>query len=414
MSKGMRTNQMNSKTLVYDFDFAKKAKASSGISIKKGELVASPYFKEDYYYNLEQSPVPRQFYVIGDRIFAFTHNTKIGEYKDFLITEVSLTNYTKKVQLLSVKDEGMDKVLLVDEDVGEILGERRITFGYKLGGFITYVNKRLFYANENVVYFSEEFDCVSQIESTQPTGYIILDQDLGNVEGMYLIGQALQIVCTHGIVVLTLAPSPSQYKVKRINCRELEVIPNSVVTHGNHTCFLSDIYFCIFDGNKVNFYPIFEKPINVIATGEHLGFYIVNYLENITNKTMVIEISTRESFHLPYHWGISKKGGYAKSPRSKVSVFGRDKITSEKCLYESVALDFDTAKGKRLVGIEFYAFERTELTVSGDFGELFLEGKGYMEYKCNEKSKNFYVKCEMSQGALPFKNLKLKYRILGE
>lgn len=414
MSVAKTLGKNANKTKVYDFDFTKHAKNSRCISVSKNQLVASPYFKEDVLYNLEDSPSPRQFYVIGDRVFAFTHNSKIGEYKDLTITEISLTYYSAQPQLLAVNDDGENKILVVNEEFGEILGERLIKFGYKVGNFLTYVNKRLFYSKENVIYFSEEFDSVSQIESTEPTGYIVLDQDLGKVEGMYLIGQSLQVVCTHGIVVLTLAPSPSQYKVTRINCCELEVIPNSCVTHGNHTCFLSDIYFCIFDGNKVNFYPIFERPIKVIATGEHVGFYIINYLENTTNKTMVIEISTRENFHLPYHWGISKKGGYARSPKSKASVFSREKITSEKCLYESVALDFDSAKEKRLVGIEAYAFERTDFTITGDFGELCLEIKGYLDYKCNEKSKNFYVKCEMYQGALPFKNLKLKYMVLGE
>ncbi len=414
MSTKKTSGKSANKPKVYDFDFVKHAKASSCISVSKNQLVPSPYFKEDVLYNLKESPNPRQFYVIGNRVFAFTHNSKIGEYKDLIITEISLTYYSAQPQLLAVNDGGENKILLVNEEFGEILGERLIKFGYKVGQFLTYVNKRLFYAKENVIYFSDEFDYVSEIESTEPTGYIVLDQDLGNVEGMYLIGQSLQVVCTHGIVVLTLAPSPSQYTLKRINCSELEVIPNSVVTHGSHTCFLSDIYFCIFDGNKVNFYQMFERPIKVIATGEHIGFYIINYLENITNKTMVIEISTRENFHLPYHWGISKKGGYARSPKSKASVFSREKITSEKCQYESAAVDFNSVKEKWLVGIEVYAFERTNLTISGDFGELCLEVRGYLEYKCNEKSKNFYVKCEMSQGALPFRNLRLKYKILGE
>ena len=401
-------------TIVYDFDFLKHEKSSTGMSVEKRQLKVSPYFRDNVYYNVSESAYPRQFYLIGERVFAFTNYSKIGEYKDNLVKEISLRYYSKQPELLAVNDGGVSKILVVNEQEGEILGERIIDFDYSLGSFLTYINKRIFYSKDNLIYFTEEFDYVSQIESSEPVNYIKLDQDLGRVEGMYAIGQKLQVVCTHGIVVLTLGVSPENYQIKRINSGELEVIPNSIVTHGNHVCFLSDINFCIFDGVSVKSYPLFKKTLNVITSGEHVGFYLVNYLENITNKTMVIEIATRQIFNLPYFLGISKKGGYAKSPSGKACVFSRELNGNDKCYYESSAIDFDSAKEKRLVGIEAYAFGRTELTITGDFGELFLEISGYQEYKCNEKSKRFFVNCEMIQGSMPFQNLKLKYRIVGE
>ena len=247
------------KTINYDFDFLKNVKTSSGISINKNKVVASPCFKEFVSYNVNESAFPRHFYVIRDRVFAFTNYCKIGEYKDLIVKEKSLRSYDAIPHVLEIYDGGVSRILVAQNEIGEILGERNIEFSYSIGNFLTYINKRFFFTIGQKIWFTEEFDYLSEVENQEPTNFIQLDDDLGDVQGMYPIGQKLIVVCKHGIEVLTLSPNPSGYKLSRINVKELEVIPNSVVTHGNHVYFLATLIFVFLTEQRLIFIQYLKK-----------------------------------------------------------------------------------------------------------------------------------------------------------
>lgn len=404
----------NAKVYTYNFDFTKHQKESSGILVEKNVLNKSPFFLEDTKHVTDTNAYPWQYYLVDGEVYAFTGLSRIAKYYDNKMNTLSLNFYNSTPQVLSIEDGGTKKVLVIEGAGGEILGERQVSFFQPMGSFVTYTKKRLFYASDSMIFFTDEFDNLSEIESKQVTNCIPLDKDLGSVQGMYEIGNELIVVCYRGICILTLSHYKDGYSLKRVNTIGLKVTANSVAPYGTGVCFLSDLNFCIFDGSKVSFYPILKNELSVKASGEHDGFYVVNYKEKIYNKTMVIDIASMQVFHTINHEGISKKGGYATSPQKRISVISRVLNSNYTCTYQSEKFDFSTPKEKRIVEIECYATSRTELTLQGDFGSLNLLFDGYSLYKCNQKSRYFSISCSMLQGALPFRDLKIKYKILGE
>lgn len=234
------------KTQVYERDFTSGEKNGSNAT----SVFQSFAFENAFFYRSGFIPV-KEYRLNGD-VYFYCSDKSLRKVSGNTFINAYFSSDVAPL-IIPVVYGGAKKIMFVGKSgntvKAQIDGES--ISGVPYGSSFAFYGGRLFIADKNRLYFSEEFDFTEFTVGTLFSGFLETDEKSGDV--LYLFGgkDGINIVCKKGIYLLTPYGEATDFTLKKVPTFYLEIAENSVCESGDAVYFLSGKMICVLSGNSV-------------------------------------------------------------------------------------------------------------------------------------------------------------------
>lgn len=414
------TKKVARKNKTYKFNFLEHVLKSEGVIVKNNKLKVGAAFEKCTNMAIDYSMMPLKFYQVEGRTFCYRTDGKIAEFNNQSYVWFSKQYFSMEANVIPVMYNGKRELLVFENNRAEIVGGSSITLPNEIYSIHAITNNVLFTAKDDVVYFTSPFDSLGLEDNFKLRNFVRMQREMGKVVGLHAFGDTIYCVCQYGIALLKISGEPMQYQLSKVDLPPIKVKEKSVNGCGNNVFFISGKNFHSFDGKTLSTIDFLFENVEITPSdnaGECDGYYILPFSRDKDGYLSCVCINTISGEYSFTTWvlGLSYKGGYALNGGNEISKLSVVKpLNNYSVSYKSDNMTFETNKEKVITEIQCNSLGKAILYFNGDFGKQAVHVKGPTVYKCNLRSREFWININSSTSVLPIENLKITYQVTGE
>lgn len=392
-------------------DFKKITDYATNVEV--GEQIKTPHMTGQYVSNLSALMVKTFF--VGDRYFAYLKNKNIYERTSAFRFYIAQSNVTDPL-MVEVILNGKKEVLIIESSKAFIMG-KNTTFKFPHGTSAGKYDGRIFVSKLKNIYYSNKFNFDTVSTDIVNEGFLSVESEDEMIFELVSFTDCLYAVCEKGIYKLTI--NDGEFNFKRCEVEPITIMNGSIKKIGKDIYFISDNRLCVFDGNTVKVISgEFDRYLPYVKENASTanGFYMIKTVMNGEEVFFLYDTFTGKHH---YVW-IEERGSLGENG----SMFSSEYYGFYDICYNtdtkifrwcSKELDFSCPHKKSLLELSLCVDQPMSIYVKGDFGTKKLElEKGLNVKKLNLTSSTFKFTTMVVSENILIKDMKFKYRILGE
>ncbi len=398
-------------------DLNKSKDFSLGVYIEDGELIPFAGFSElsiegpkvNYFWEI------RRLYHIDGEYYCYCNDQMVYKEQNGVFSLLTSWPFATEPEIIKFISENQTYTIILSSKKKLLIGNgKEEDFKVGFSKSMAICNRAFFLGENDTLKFGKPFDFENSAIDVYPHGYIKLNKNLGDVEGLSVNGRNLIIVCKHGVTNLSVLDEEMDYRLTDYSLPYIDVEENSLITIGNKICFVSENKFCTLTGKTLKTHEIsLEEKFKQNGKASSFKSHYILPIKSMGDQTEYIYVRNLidgKEWILSAKTALSKSDGCYVSDSGKICKLDFKENNYEDMEYQSKKIFFESQKGI-LSEISLESDKDIKVEVCGDFGVMnFLTQEGVNTLYINRETKFFTVKFNCDGGKKRLKNLSAKVK----
>lgn len=353
-------------------------------------------------------------YCVNDTIFFYSTDKWLYQLKgSMFIRKIESKSYQPILSTVTINGENV--VIALCGGVGYLIQDTMTPVDVPMANSICEYKGRIFFANENLVYYGDAFDYENFTSVLGGYGYFSFDKRDGDILKIIAYNDCILVFCKRTIYKI-YTTSTGDFITKKLNTMAINISDGTIEMVGNQVLFVSNGKLTAYKDGVLRVIDNLENYC--IRQGSDAVASFNNYTLSVTNgdgqkAIFVYDVENNEPFLIENDNLVIMGNGYAfDNQLLKVVELGKGKQNIPKFRWQSKKIDFSMVNNKNLTEIRLIVNGNGMLKIKGDFGQReFLLNKEYQAIKPNLYSKYFIFEIESDEIGFGVKNLQLEYSL---